>query len=169
MCSSEPTNYVNDTIEYTTQTLVIFNSVILEKEFKCNGSGAYKDLDIKFGKSINALKNDGYEKIRIEATYELAEADDCYQTISIHDSSRDLYKKKFSHGGFKAYTSGIFLQNNTKTATFGEYKIDETYDINTIFEDTLYFKVQAENARYRDFYIRNVSVKVTAIKEVIQY
>ena len=177
ICSTKPEHYITE--KATTQSQVICDAVVQKEEylidFKSDNHPGNLTREIKFGKTISELKDEGYEKIRIQVEYELAEADDCKQTIMVYNSSKTFYDKTFSHGGFSGYRTEIagagwewFGWGDSKDGNWKKYNIDVTVDIQEVHENTLYFKAMQEDAWYRRFYVRNVKITVTATKEVVK-
>ena len=148
------------------KTLVVYDSTLQSDEYKITGSGKSITKEIAFSKSIETLQHEGYTSINICIDYDLKEYDDCYQTISVYNPHFTFYEEEFSHGGFTGYTGGVFLQYNNATTAWGTYHINNTFDINNFSDNKIYFKAQAENAIYRDFSVKQVKVKITAIKDL---
>ena len=98
------------------------------------------------------------------------ENDDCYQTVEIYSSTHTYYNETFSHGGFKGYTQAWLFgipTNNHADKSWKDYSKKITEAIDQFDETPIYLRFRAQNAIYRDFSIKNITVTVTASKAPI--
>lgn len=130
---------------------VVYDATVRTGDYKLAGSGKYITNEIVLSKNISDLIDEGYTKLKITVNFNLKEVDDCYQYISLYDSTGvDIYSERVEHGGTKKYTSW-------KTHSFTcEISLDK------LKSSTLYFKCQAENKIFKDFYIGTVTATIVA-------
>ncbi len=134
----------------TTIPLVVFNKTVRKDEYKIRGSGNYTLDEIVLNKDISSLKS-SYTKLKFDISYELKEVDNCEQYISLYTSTNYTVRTEtINHGG------------SSKNTNWSTYYISCEVDLNYIDSNMFYFKCQAENAIFKDFYIRNIQVKVLA-------
>lgn len=153
------------------EELVVFNKTFrYNNAYKIAGSGRSWSEEISLSKAISELKGEGYQSIHINVSYQLMENDDCYQTVEIYSSTHTYYNETFSHGGFKGYTQAWLFgipTNNHADKSWKDYSKKITEAIDQFDETPIYLRFRAQNAIYRDFSIKNITVTVTASKSPI--
>ena len=130
---------------------IVYDDTVRTGDYKLSGSGKYVVDEITLSEDIIELSDKGYTKLKITVNFDLKEVDDCYQYISLYDSTGvDIYSERVEHGGTNKDTSW-------KTHSFTcEISLDK------LKSSTLYFKCQAENKIFKDFYIGKITAVITA-------
>lgn len=143
----------------------VCNKTLRTESIQIRGSSNYTEDKITFNTTIADLKNKGYTKLVVKVSYELSEIDDCYQTVSLYNSSKTFESTKFSHGGFTnySYVSGLWDWNRFGDTSWKWYDLEVVVNLNEVDNSGLSFKIQAEPDKYRDFYVRGVKAIVTAM------
>lgn len=150
---TQPTEYVSpDELNNGLEPLVVFNETIRTGDCKIAGSGKYT-LDVfTLEKTIAALMETGYTKLVISINYDLKEVDNCKQYVSLFTSTDYIIRKEtIEHGG------------SSKQTSWGTHLMECEIELEKLDSNIFNFKVQAENAIFKDFYIGTVSVRIVAV------
>lgn len=131
---------------------IVFNNTVRTGSTKVAGSGAYTLDKIQLNDNIDYLKKIGLTYLDISISFQIKENDDCYQRLYVYDEAKfSIYKDEtFSHGG------------GVKDSNWGTYEINCIVKLDDIKSNIIYFKCQAENKIFKDFFIGTVKVKIVA-------
>lgn len=136
----------------TVEPLTLVDGAVRTGYVKINGSSAYNDSSINLGKTTKELREMGYTKLDISISYDIKEVDNCQQRVFLYTADGyEIYRETIEHGGSKQ------LQK------WGTHYITKQADLSKFDSNQLYFRCQAENKIFKDFYLGTVRVKIVAM------
>ncbi|MGN0796922.1 MAG: hypothetical protein ACI4M5_01815 [Christensenellales bacterium] len=134
-------------------TKVVFDSIIKQGEFKVRGSGKTCNANFQLKEKISTLKEEGYDTLNICINYQLREEDNCWIFVRLYDEYNNvLYNRTVEHGG------------TSKNKEYSTYNLDIDVDLDDLISYNFTMEFKAEDKWFKDFYVGNVTGKVTAIK-----
>lgn len=132
---------------------VLYDNKILSNTIKIHSTNTVV-LDFQLNQKIEELKKFDYTKIQIDITMQIAEEDNCQQYITLFSPKGELIYHFYEHGG------------SARNKTFKEYKINELFDIDDPrLNEILYLKFSAEPYVFKDWYIKDVNIKIKGVRE----
>lgn len=142
-----------DNIQSKIEDLTVFEGTIRSGEAKVAGSGKICSAGFVLNKTINQLKDVGFNQVRIIINYQLREQDNCYIYVNLYDeNNRSLYNRRVEHGG------------DNINYSYATYTIEQSYSLDELVSNSFRIQFQAENKIYKDFYVGTVTGKVIAEK-----
>lgn len=142
-----------DNIKPRIEDLTIFEGTIRTGEYKVTGSGKICSASFLLNKTINQLKENGFNQVRFILNYQLREQDDCYIYVNLYDEyDNSLYYRRVEHGvGYVNYS-------------YSTYTIEQSFSLDSLLSNSFRIEFKAENRWYKDFYVGLVTGKVIAEK-----
>ncbi len=142
-----------DDIKPKVEDMTVFEGTIRSGEYKVTGSGKTCSAAFILNRTINQLKDSGFNQVRIILNYQLREQDNCFIYVNLFDEyNNSLYYRKVEHGG------------NNVDYSYAFYTIEKSYSLDELLSNSFRIEFKAENKIFKDFYVGNVTGKVIAEK-----